>query len=140
MKCSGSQQGELGPAAGTLGSVSFGRFFVFCFLYFSAFVSVLPSLSDFPAQASSSPHPFPVSPFPPQLRCTQPCKPQQCSVGSPPPARSPRAGLGGGNIFMLSAGWDQGPALGPERGHLEFLITLVTWPSASDGCHPQPGP
>lgn len=106
----------------------------------SAFVSVLPSLSDFPAQASSSPHPFPVSPFPLQLRCTQhqlpPHKPQQCSVGSPPPNCSLSVGSSSGDCdtFILSYGWGQGPALVPHRDHPEFLITLITWHLTYDGC------
>lgn len=86
---------------------------------------------------------FLFSPFPLQLRCTQhqlpPHKPQQCSVGSLPPNCSLSVGSGSGDTFILSSGWGQGPALGPDKGHLELLITLMTSSSAYDGCHPQCG-
>lgn len=123
-----------GACSRTPGSVSFCRA-VFLFQKrtwcFSAFVSVSPSLSDFPTQASSSPHPLPVSPFSPQQlkvhtasASTSQTPTMLCGLPLPQPAASLQAPEVATGLF--SDGWGQSPALGPGRGHLEFLVALVT--------------
>lgn len=106
---------------------SVGLFFRFFFFFskktscFSAFVSVSPSLSDFPTQASSSPHPFPVSPFSPQQlkvhtasASTSQTPTMLCGLPLPQPAASvqPQAVATG---FCLPMGAAKAQLLGPRE-------------------------